>query len=185
MANVWEGKLVRLRAVEPEDWQAFYDWDQDSEAARALDFVWFPGSRERHRKHAAELSVAEVKNDEMCWVIETLDGQFAGAIDTHGCDRRVGFFQYGVAVRPEHTRRGYASEAIFLVLRHFFRELRYQKANVHVYAFNEASIELHRKLGFREEARLRRMVYTNGQFYDEFIFGLTAEEFDAVEDEGR
>lgn len=28
------------------------------------------------------------------------------------------------------------------------------------------------------EGRLRRHIYTNGQYYDELIFGLTREEFD-------
>ena len=41
------------------------------------------------------------------------------------------------------------------------------------------SIRLHEKLGFQLEGRLRRMIYTNGQFFDELLFGLTAEEFAA------
>lgn len=112
-------------------------------------------------------------------MIETLAGEFAGAIDTHACDTRTGTFEYGLAIKPEHQRQGYAGEAIRLVLRHYFRELRFQKVTVHIYAFNEASLELHRKLGFKEEGRLRRMVCTGGQFHDEFIFGLTREEFEA------
>jgi RimJ/RimL family protein N-acetyltransferase len=183
MPSVWEGKLVRLRAVEPEDWQAFYDWDLDSEGGRMVDFVWFPGSKERHKKQAADLAVAEVKNDEMVWAIETLDGEFVGAIDTHACNRRVGTFEHGLGIRREHWRKGYASEAILLVLRHMFHELRYQKVNAHVFEYNEPSRQLHLKLGFQQEARLRRMLYTNGRFYDELIFGLTAEEFDAIHGE--
>ncbi|WP_268251865.1 hypothetical protein [Litorilinea aerophila] len=32
-------------------------------------------------------------------------------------------------------------------------------------------------MGFRQEGRLRRMIYTGGQFHDVLLLGLTAEEF--------
>ena len=82
-----------------------------------------------------------------------------------------------MALGEQYRRQGYASEAITLLLRYFFQELRYQKVTAHVYSFNEPSIKLHEKLGFQQEGRLRRMVYTNGQFFDEVLFGMTAEEF--------
>ncbi|HET7095418.1 MAG TPA: GNAT family N-acetyltransferase, partial [Thermomicrobiales bacterium] len=62
-------------------------------------------------------------------------------------------------------------------LRYFFDELGYQKAHVHVYAFNAASIRLHERLGFQREGRLRRMLFTGGQFHDVLVYGLTLEEF--------
>jgi len=80
-------------------------------------------------------------------------------------------------VQGEHQRKGYASEAIRLVLRYFFEELRYHKATVQVYAFNEASIRLHQKLGFQEEGRSRDMIYTQGRYVDELTFGLTFDEW--------
>ena len=179
MANIWQGKLVRLRAVEPEDWQVFFDWGQDTDFGRWSYWIPFPRSREAARKWTADLALADVNNHESRWVIETLAGDFVDTLNTHTCDPRVGTFQYSLGIKRDHWRNGYASEAIWLVLGYFFRELRYQKVNAHVYAFNEPSLQLHRKLGFREEGRLRRMVYTGGQHHDEVIFGLTAEEFGA------
>jgi RimJ/RimL family protein N-acetyltransferase len=67
------------------------------------------------------------------------------------------------------------------VLRYFFRELRYQKCTVLVYSFNQQSLRLHEKLGFRFEGRLRNMVYTNGSFYDEIYFGMTSSEYDTID----
>ena len=46
---------------------------------------------------------------------------------------------------------------------------------------NEASIRLHKKLGFLEEGRRRRQVFFNGEYHDEILFGMTREEFDASE----
>ena len=92
-------------------------------------------------------------------------------------DRRNGVFEYGIALGRAHWRKGYASDAIRLILNYFFRELRYQKALVTVYGFNEASLRLHQKLGFQIEGRMRRMIFSHGSLHDEIVLGLLAEEF--------
>lgn len=86
-----------------------------------------------------------------------------GTINTFACDRRSDTFRYSLAIRSAYRRRGYASGAIRLVLRYYFQELGYQKVNAEVYTFKGPSVELYRRLGFREEGRLRRVVYTNGR----------------------
>ena len=177
--NIWQGERVRLRAVEPDDWKIFNEWDLDSDTARDCYWVPFPKSQEAARKWALDLSLQAPKNDAMDLVIENLDGEFVGVINPHDCDARNGTFKYGLAIRREHQRRGYASEAIRLVLRYYFQELRYQKVTVDVYDYNEASIRLHEKLGFQHEGRLRRMVFTQGAYHDSLILGLTREEFEA------
>jgi RimJ/RimL family protein N-acetyltransferase len=176
--NIWQGQRVRLRAVEPGDWAIFDRWDQDSEAARLCYHIEFPRSQEGTKKFAAE-AATEPKSQAYRWMIETLDGVPVGTINTHSCDPRHGTFGYGLAIARESWRQGYASEAICLVLAYYFRELRYQKVTAHVYAFNEGSIRLHEKLGFQLEGRLRRMVFTDGAYHDELIFGMTLEEFEA------
>ncbi len=179
--SIWQGTHIRLRAIEPEDWEIFSQWDLDTETARECYFIPFPKSHEAARKWATEQSLARPKGDVFNFVIETLEGEFAGTINTHHCDPRNGTFSYGLAIRREQRRKGYASEAIRLLLRYFFQELRYQKVTVEIYDFNEASIKLHEKLGFVHEGHLRQMVFTNGQYHDEFVLGMTREEFEAHE----
>ncbi len=204
--SVWQGQGVRLRTVEPSDADAHFVWNQDSQMMRQLDHVPFPQSREATkqvtrnlawsverdsgvkacrtydhvlRSWAEKAAAADGKDDAFHFEIETHAGELVGVIGTHGCDPRNGTFAYGVAIRVEHQRQGYASDAIRVVLRHYFDELRYQKVTVRVYSFNDASIRLHERLGFQREGRLRRMVYTRGQFFDELVFGLTSDEFAA------
>ena len=78
----------------------------------------------------------------------------------------------------EHRRRGYATEAVQLVLKYYFEELRYQKCLVGVHSNNPASVALHEKLGFVREGTLRRMVYTGGRFHDVHHFGMLKEEWE-------
>jgi RimJ/RimL family protein N-acetyltransferase len=177
--NFWQGELVRLRGIEPEDWQTVYDWNLDSGMIRHLDYVWPPQSKAAVRQWAERVATERPQNDSYFWGIENLAGELVGAISTHDCDARAGNFEYGVSIREEHRRKGYAAEAIGILMRFFFEELRYQKATIHVHSNNEPSIRLHQRLGFVEEGKLRRVVYTSGRYYDEFIFGMTAEEFAA------
>ncbi len=178
--NLWQGELVRLRAIEPGDWEAFHRSNLDTEAARHHSWIPFPRSSQGQKKWAEELSLAEPKNDSCRLVIENRAGEIVGMISTMRCDRRCGTFAYGLGIFREHRRQGYAADAIRIVLNYYFHELSYQKVTVHVYAFNEPSLHLHEKLGFQREGRLRRMIFTGGQFYDEILFGMTAEEFEAT-----
>lgn len=181
MTDIWRGRLVRLRGLEPDDWETHYTWDQDSDTARMFDYAWFPPAAARARRWAEETALQSGADDAFHFAIEELEGgTLVGSIATHHCDRRVGSFSYGVGTVPEWRRRGYASEAILLVARYFFHELRYQKMNAEVHDDNPASIALHERLGFTREGTLRRMVYTGGQYHDLLHFGMTSEEFTAL-----
>ena len=175
--NIWQGDKVRLRAMEPADWAVFHSNDEDTEVARLCYEIPFPRSTVGSMKWAEGVATTPPQDDRYLLVIEDRDGEVVGNLNTIECNRRCGTFKYGIAILRSHWRKGYAGEAIRLLLRYFFMELRYQKVTVHVYDFNEASIQLHKKLGFQVEGRLRRMIFTNGRYHDEIVLGLTADEF--------
>ncbi len=177
--DYWQGELVRLRAIEPGDWEAHFAWDHDSEMARRLDHIPFPQSTEATRAWAGRTTTRAPEGDLFHFVIENTAGELVGSLGTHFCNARNGTWEYGIAIRAEHQRQGYAGEAIRLMLRYFFEELRYQKALAWVYSFNEPSIRLHQSLGFQQEGCLRRMIYTDGRYFDNLAFGLTDDEFAA------
>jgi RimJ/RimL family protein N-acetyltransferase len=177
--GVWQGSRVRLRAIEPDDWAVYFAWNQDDEQARDVASVPFPQSAEAVQQWVREEAIRKPDGDAFRFVIENERGEVVGDLTTHHCDPRAGTFSYGVTIRREERHKGYAAEAITLVLRYFFEERRYQKATVSIAIFNEASARLHQKLGFLLEGRIRRSVYTKGQLFDELIFGITAEEFAA------
>ncbi|MFE4714349.1 acetyltransferase [Bacillus sp. FJAT-27264] len=177
--NIWTGDKVRLRAIVPTDWEKFHNNDLDSESARLCDMIYFPRSEEGTKNWAEHQASKSPEGDNIMLAIETLDGSLVGSINAHNCDTRHGTFKYGVAIFREHWRKGYASEAVMILLRYYFEELRYQKVTAHVYAFNEGSIALQERLGFLQEGRLRNMIYSKGQHFDEYVFGLTKSEFES------
>jgi RimJ/RimL family protein N-acetyltransferase len=179
MINIFEGKLVRLRAVEATDWENHAVWDRDTETARRSYEIPFPQSTLSTRQWAEREAQNHGESDVFRFQIETLDGVQVGTINTNACDLRCGTFRYGLAIMGEYQRKGYASEAIRLLLRYYFQERRYQKCTVNIYSFNEPSQKLHESLGFTLEGRIRRMIYTGGEFHDELYYGITKEEFEA------
>lgn len=184
--NIWQGNLVRLRGVEPQDWEALYAWSLDTELDQLSDSFIFPPSKEYYRKWTAELAAKDPTTSlDFRWMIENRDGEVVGTINSHDCNFRNGTFSYGMGINRPHWRKGYATEAIWLVMRFFFQELGFQKATVSVYGFNEGSLALHRRLGFKEEGCLRRMIFTEGAYHDEYVFGMTREEFEENENFNR
>jgi RimJ/RimL family protein N-acetyltransferase len=179
MPSFWEGKVVRLRGVEPEDAEAHIGMNREVENERNLDQVYPPQSAARVRKWSGELALEGFRDgDNYAFQIESLEtGELVGHIATHHCDPRVGVLSYGLSVNNPYRRKGYAADAICLVLRYYFQERRYQKANIGVFSFNDASQRLHERLGFTLEGRQRRTTFTRGEFADFLWYGITVEEF--------
>ncbi|MDA3645722.1 GNAT family N-acetyltransferase [Saccharopolyspora indica] len=178
MGSIWIGDRVRLRGIEPEDWQAFQRIDGDTSDMRAVDMIHPPRSAEGYRRWAAEQAVKEPEGDEFQLAVHSrAEDVLVGALSTTETDQRAGRFGYGIGIGREHQRRGYATEAVVLLLRYMFGERRYHKCSVGVYAFNEASLALHRALGFEEEGRLREHEFFAGRHHDVVVLGMTAGEF--------
>ncbi|MDQ7026434.1 MAG: GNAT family N-acetyltransferase, partial [Anaerolineae bacterium] len=113
----WETEHIRLRQIEPDDWETFQQWDMDSETARNLDSLPLPRSKEWYRTWAQDEAKKTHKDDNFSLVIEDIEsGDFAGAISSHTTDRRIGTFSYGLAIHPNFQRCGYATQAILLLM---------------------------------------------------------------------
>jgi RimJ/RimL family protein N-acetyltransferase len=175
MASPWEGALVRLRAPEAADVDAFAAADEDGEGARSGWRVFPPRSRAATEEWLARPAG---DGDEFRVVVETLaSGEVVGTLNTQDCDHAAGTFGYGITIWPWHRRCGYGRDAVVVALRYLFGERRYQKCTVGVLAFNEASVAMHRSLGFTEEGRIRRAHFRTGRHWDEMLYGMTVEEF--------
>ena len=185
MQNLFEGHLVRLRALEPGDAETLFRHHQDTEISRRDARIQWPRSLAAIRQRLENRGDGQA-TDDIELAITTRDHQLVGGIDVQSTDRRNGTFSIGIGLTARSTwGKGYAKESMLLVLRAMFHERRYQKCNIGVYAFNTRALALYHRLGFQEEGRLRRNYFTNGEYHDEILLGLTREEFDAHYPEWR
>ena len=178
----WQGVKVRLRPLRIEDAERHFINSLDSPARQLLQLgIELPTSAEILRSSLEKYVDCKDADGVILFVIENHEGVNVGGISLHSRDQKNGTFSFGVVTAREHRRKGYAQDAVRILLRYGFWERRYQKCNSACVYTNEASIRLHKKLGFVEEGRRRRQLFFNGEYYDEVLFGLTREEFDARE----
>jgi len=177
MTNYWQGEKIKLRALELSDADFFFNLNQDTERSKLIDWLKPPTSKEAIEYWLQDKIKQTIENFEYQWMIDDLDNQTVGSIVTMNCDSRTGTFSYALDIAREFQRQGFASDAIKIILKYYFQELRFQKVTVAVHSNNTASLELHRQLGFQHEGTHRRMVYNGGEFYDLEWFGLMVEEY--------
>ncbi|MBL7979207.1 MAG: GNAT family N-acetyltransferase [Bacteroidetes Order II. Incertae sedis bacterium] len=176
--SFWQTKKIRLREIDTEDTDILIDWRNDSEAMRQLDLLP-PLVAKTWQKHLIERhNTAPLDDDNYRFLIEDNNKEVVGGITTVACDRRVGTFSYEVFVEREFRQKGYATDAIGLILRYFFEELRYHKVTIATLSTNDAGISLHNKLGYKEEGCLRHLAYSGGKHGDLMLMGLLREEWE-------
>jgi RimJ/RimL family protein N-acetyltransferase len=177
----WTGPRLRLRAMRADDvdlWHA--EEHDDHEAVHFLNYgTPLPKSRRDAEAFAERYAEFGSRDERIMWSIETHAGELVGGINLHSRDLKNGTFQTGTRIYRGHRQRGYGLEAKILVLRYAFFELRYQKYEVRCLATNDAMVRHMARLGATLEGRIRRHVYTQGDYVDELAYGLTREEFEA------
>jgi RimJ/RimL family protein N-acetyltransferase len=140
-----------------------------------------PTTVENLKEILAKYADCKDVNGVIIFTIETHEGESVGGISSHTRHAKNGTFSFGISIAAAHRGNGYAEDAIRILLRYCFHERRYQKCNSACTENNDASIALHKKLGFVEEGRRRRQYFFSGQYYDDVLFGLTREEFDELD----
>jgi RimJ/RimL family protein N-acetyltransferase len=182
----WQGQLTRLRPLSVDDTEEALLDRLDSSGRQMLQLgVELPTSAEAMRERLARLADCRDVDGLILFTIENLDGQNVGGLSYHTRNRKDGNFSFGVRVTLPFRGRGYAADAVRVLLRYAFLERRYHKCNSACVENNVASARLHLALGFREEGRRRETLYYNGRYYDELLFGLTRDEFDAADESHR
>jgi RimJ/RimL family protein N-acetyltransferase len=178
----WQGEKVRLRPLRTEDAEQGFIDSLDSPSRQVLQAgIELPTSIELQRSSLEKYVGCKNADGVILFAIETLEGVNVGRISLHSRDEKNGHFSFGISIRREHRRNGYAEEAIRILLRYGFRERRYQKCNSACVHTNDGSLALHEKLGFVEEGRRRRAVFFNGEYHDDVLYGMTREEFEALD----
>ncbi len=85
--------------------------------------------------------------------------------------------EIGYRLQPHVHRRGYGFEACTAVCSFLLGAIGVRKLVAYCVAENEPSWRLMEKLGMRREARFREYTHLDGQWRDEFVYGLLAREW--------
>lgn len=178
MNYYWQNERVRLRAMTPEDWEEHYYNCFDSKARRMLQYeLELPPTIEQNKSEIERFSDFKPESKRLMFTIENLEGENVGAFNLNSVDERNGTFSIGMQIGMEHRGKGYGTAAMKLLLNYAFNERRLNKFNVSVIEGNIGSETMLKKLGCRQEGVRREVIYTEGVYQDEILYGLTKKEF--------
>lgn len=176
------GKNVLLRPIERSDISYFLKWFNDPEVIQYLG-LYLPMTEMSEEKFIEELGTMRATSD-VILVIEVIEGDSTkpiGNCGLHQIDAKDHNAIFGIVIgEKDYWNKGYGPEAARLLISYGFQQLNLHRISSTALAFNQGSVTLHKKVGFREEGRLRQAMFKNGQYHDLVQFGILREEWRRV-----
>jgi RimJ/RimL family protein N-acetyltransferase len=89
----------------------------------------------------------------------------------------------GGDIHKDFRGRGYAKYMWTLMLHKCFDDLNLYRVGLTTAEYNEVGQRVYRKLGFKEEGRLVKSLWRNGQYYDQLLMYMLKPTWDAMEEQ--
>lgn len=186
MEAVLTGGKIVLRAVERDDLKFLHEWQNDEEIMRLARS--FPD-------HTTSMTALEAKYEKILkgeeprrreYIIEETGSSKPlgwASLAIHGWPRD-GVAQsadLGLAIGEKgRWRKGYGTEVVQLLLKEAFEQLNLHRVAWWTFAENTASLGLARKMGFKEECRMRESVFFDNRYHDSIGLGLLRSEYETT-----
>jgi RimJ/RimL family protein N-acetyltransferase len=170
-----EGKTVNLRIMEKEDVPLLVEW------WNSLDYQgkYFPVPQKSKAQALQEFenpSPIQVAMEHKEFMIEKKDGTRVGHIG-YGRDIFHDMIEIGYDIFPSERRKGYASEAIQIIVDYLFLSKDIPRISIYTDARNIASIRAAENVGFKKEGIIRKSGFVMGKFVDWCWLGILREEW--------
>ncbi|WP_286753325.1 MULTISPECIES: GNAT family N-acetyltransferase [Sphingobacterium] len=172
-----DSERLAIRPIMPEDSRAIFGYRSDKETNKYQG--WIPDS-------LAEVDEFIAKNPNTfnlpeSWFQLVMTDKIAKAVIG---DIGVHFFgaehlqvELGCTIKKEFQQQGYAKEGLKTVIEALFRQYHKHRITTSVAPENKASRQLLTSLGFRQEAHFVKSYFHNGQWEDDVVFAILAEEW--------
>ena len=166
-----KGKNIVLRAVEPQDLELHYQWEND-QRFWSVSNTLIPFSRETLRSYLS--SIKDIYADKQFrFIIETIEGKAIGLIDLFDFDpthKRAGI---GILIADESERKkGYAKEALELLINYCKKTLNLNNLFCNILSSNLHSIHLFSSKNFKEIGNKLNWHWNGDAYEDEILFQL-------------
>ena len=170
MDNYLEYGHITLRALEPEDIELLYQWENESS-------LWqFSNSKSPFSKYILKLYIENSYKDiyeakQLRLIIQTTKGQVVGAIDLFDFDpyhQRAGV---GILIHSTEDRgKGYASDALQALMDYCYNVVGVSQLYANISDDNTNSIKLFKSAGFQEVGLKKQWLKTPGGWKNEWLF---------------
>lgn len=165
------GEKIVLRAVEKADNTMLLSLINDPDTEMMLGGSSWPVSESdqlkwfEHQEHSRDVL--------RCIVALQNDGRALGTIILSDIDQKNATGHIHIKMLKDGGRgRGYGTDAVKAMVRYAFEELRLNCIYANILAYNDASIKLFERCGFKKDGVLRQRVYKKGKFVDMLAYSI-------------
>lgn len=162
---------AEFRVLQQSDLPMLLQW-RNHEQIRSFMFQQHEIGYEEHLKWFE----SNRTNPERVLLIYFENSEPTGFMQFKALQSEQNVLEWGFYINPESTA-GTGSRMCSLAIAYAFNELAANKVYGEVLGFNHASLKLHHKLGFREEACRREQPETWGKNHSVHCFGLLKDEW--------
>jgi RimJ/RimL family protein N-acetyltransferase len=169
------GKKVNLWALERADLAQNYTWVNDPEIIKLTGISPLPRTGWSVEKWYESIVMG---NDCHIYAIKLPEGAYVGNVSIFSIDWTYRHAEIGIFIgEREFRNRGIASEALNLILRHYFEDIGLHKIYAKVLSFNKNAQKFFESCGFTQEGTDREVFYTWGRYWDVIRYGMIDREF--------
>jgi diamine N-acetyltransferase len=166
-------KNIKLRALEPEDLELLYEWENDDNYWSISNTV-SPFSRFTLKRYIENSHKNIFETGQQRFMIEHVEDEVTiGTIDVFDFDpfhKRAGI---GILIADKaYRRKGYASMSLICLINYCFKTLQLHQLYCNILASNTGSINLFKKHGFVEIGIKKEWVLVENGYVDEYMFQL-------------
>ena len=171
-----KSKEIKLRAVEPEDLELLYEWENNNQYWIVSNTIT-PFSKYTLKKYIEKSHKSIYVTGQLRLMIQHNEsGSTIGTIDVFDFDpfhKRAGL---GILIADEGFRRkGYASMALKVLIDYCFKTLLLHQLYCNILSNNTESLELFKKIGFMETGIKKDWIKTEKGYLDEHMLQLIKE----------
>ncbi len=168
--------LVIIRPVQAEDADELFPLVFGSQVTDTL--IWDgPSSFEEYHQGVAERAERVRRGESHLFtIVEAMTGAPVGSIDIRPGSQE-GRADIGLWIGAEFHGKGYGTEAVRQIVAYGFEVLGMEKIEACAFVGNHASRRIFEKNGFSLEGTVRKAILKRGLWYDEWLVGITREEY--------
>ncbi len=165
-------KLVYLRALEPNDIELLYKWENDPEVWDVSNNL-APFSKHTLMEYinSAHLDIYTVKQLRLI-IVNSETNVSIGAIDFFDFDPQHQRAGIGVLIDKDFRRNGFAFEALKIMIKYAFQNLKLHQLYCNISVNNESSLRLFKKAGFLICGTKKDWNNIKGKWEDEHLLQL-------------
>jgi diamine N-acetyltransferase len=164
---------IRLRALEPEDLELLYEWE-NNDSYWVISNTVSPFSKYTLKRYMENSHKSIYETGQLRLMIDLKEEKKTiGTIDIFDFDPFHGRAGIGILIADEAQRKkGYASMSLKCLIDYCFRTLQLHQLYCNILANNCESIDLFKKMGFTESGVKKEWVKTTDGYLDEYMFQL-------------